>query len=252
MQAMTASKSNSKTGAAVDRLRNLVGSLDIGARIPSERDLAVEWGIARMTARKAIESLIVEGRLDRRRGSGTFVAQSPYAKTLGLSSFSVDMQRRGLTPSSRLLAFGRGPADASLAGRLQVDNGDAVVTFTRLRLADGEPIAVETTWIPVALVPGLIEQDLQGSLFEALVARFGIVLGQASSTIDPVVVDQATAAILEIEPCQPCLRVQMDYLDHRRRSIMAATCLYRGDRYQLQVVLSPAAFTAEPTRGRPT
>lgn len=248
---MTIPNSDNKSQAVVQRLRHLVGSLDVGSRIPSERDLAAEWGIARMTARKAVEALTVEGWLDRRRGSGTYVAQMPYAKTLGLSSFTVDMQRRGLTPSSRVLDFSHVPADAVIADRLHVREGEEVVRFTRLRLADGEPIAVETTWMPAHLVPRLTGEDLAGSLFETLAHKFGIILGQASSTIDPILADEATATDLAIDAHQPCLRIQMEYLDHRRRSIMVATCLYRGDRYQLHVVLTPAAFTADSLPASP-
>ncbi len=76
----------------------MVAGLEFGDRIPSERDLAARWGVARMTARKAIETVTAEGWLERRRGSGTYVAQMPYAKTLGLSSFTADMRRRGLVP----------------------------------------------------------------------------------------------------------------------------------------------------------
>jgi GntR family transcriptional regulator len=247
---VTTSTVNNKTPGVISRLRHLVGGLDPGSRIPSERSLAAEWGVARMTARKAIETLTGEGLLERRQGSGTYVAQMPYAKTLGLSSFTVDMQRRGLTPGSRVLDFAQIPADAATAVRLDIDEGDEVVRFTRLRLADGEPIAVETTWMPAHVVPGLTEEDLSGSLFETLAGRFGITLGQASSTIDPALADDSTANELGIDPTHPCLRIQMDYLDHRRRSIMAATCLYRGDRYQLYVVLTPAAFTESSGRSR--
>jgi len=239
---VTVSTHDGKTQEAVRQLRHLVGTLELGTRIPSERDLAAQWGVARMTARKAIETLTVEGWLDRRHGSGTYVAQMPYAKTLGLSSFTADMQRRGLTPSSRVLDFGRVPADPTTAARLEIDEGTEVFRFTRLRLADDEPIAVEITWIPSHLVPGLSEDDLTGSLFDTLGRRYGISLGQASSTIDPALADEATAAELGIDGHEPCLRIQMEYTDHRRRAVMAATCLYRGDRYQIHVVLTPAAF----------
>lgn len=240
---MTVSAPDGKTQEAVRQLRHLVGTLQPGSRIPSERDLATQWGVARMTARKAIETLSVEGWLDRRHGSGTYVAQMPYAKTLGLSSFTADMERRGLTPSSKVLEFDRVPADSATAARLDIAESDEVCRFTRLRLANDEPIAVETTWIPAQFVPGLGEGDLAGSLFETLRHKFGIILGQASSTIDPALADEATASELGIDGKEPCLRIQMEYTDHRRRSVMAATCLYRGDRYQIHVVLTPAAFS---------
>jgi GntR family transcriptional regulator len=239
------SKSENKAEAVTQRLRQLVSTREVGAKIPSERDLSDEWGIARMTARKAIEILADEGLLDRRRGSGTYVAQKPYARTAGLSSFTADMLERGLTPTSEVLDFERVRADSSTSARLDIAEGDAVVRFTRLRLADGEPIAAETSWIPAHLVPGMTEEDLSGSLFETLIDKFKIIPGQASSTIDSTMADDSVAVALGIGDREPCLRIQMDYLDSRRRSIMAATCLYRGDKYQLHVVLAASAFTAE-------
>lgn len=200
-----------------------------------------------MTARKAIETLADEGLLDRRRGSGTYVAQMPHAKTMGLSSFTADMQQRGLTPSSQVLDFERVPADATTAARLDLVEGDEVLRFTRLRLADSEPIAVETTWMPAHLVTTMTQGDLTESLFETLTEKFEIVPGQASSTIDSVMADGATVAALGISTYDPCLRIQMDYLDSRRRSIMAATCLYRGDKYRIHVVLTPNAFVTDPS-----
>ena len=242
---MVLSKSENKAEAVTQQLRQLVSTREVGTKIPSERDLSDEWGIARMTARKAIETLADEGLLDRRRGSGTYVAQMPYARTSGLSSFTTDMLERGLTPSSEVLDFERVQADASTAARLDISEGDEVVRFTRLRLADGEPIAVETSWMPAHLVPGMTEEDLAGSLFETLIGRFKIIPGQASSTIDSTMADDRAAGALGIGDREPCLRIQMDYLDSRRRSIMAATCLYRGDRYQLHVMLAATAFTVE-------
>ena len=136
-----------------------------------------------MTARKAIETVTAEGWLERRRGSGTYVAQMPYAKTLGLSSFTADMRRRGLVPTTRVLDFRAGPAGPVSSERLEMSPGEHEVRFTRLRLADDEPVAVETTWMPAAVVPGITEHDLTGSLFETLAEKFEVSLGEASSTI---------------------------------------------------------------------
>ena len=247
---MVLSKSENKAEAVTQRLRQLISTRDVGSKIPSERDLSDEWGVARMTARKAIETLTDEGLLDRRRGSGTYVAQMPYARTVGLSSFTADMLQRGLTPSTEVLDFERVPADEATAARLDIAEGDEVVRFTRLRLADGEPIAVETTWMPAHLVSAMTEEDLSGSLFESLTRKFKIIPGQASSTIDSAMADDLAASALGIGDSEPCLRIQMDYLDSRRKAIMAATCLYRGDKYQLHVVLTRNAFAPDVSTSR--
>jgi DNA-binding GntR family transcriptional regulator len=231
-----------KSAMVVGLLRQLVAAAGAGARIPSERDLARDWGVARMTVRNAIEILINAGQLERRPGAGTFVVEPPYAKTLGLSSFTDDMRSRGRQPSNRLLEFSVQRAGADTSVRLGVDEDEPVYRFTRLRLADGQPIAVETNWIPVESVPDLDEAALEGSLFALLNERYGITPGEATSTIDAVLPDAATAAALGIGEHAPCLRIRMEYLDQRRRPLMAATDYYAGSRYQLHVTLSANAF----------
>ena len=233
----------------VRRLRRIVDTLPVGRRIPSERDLAADWGVARMTARAAIDVLIAEGQLERRPGAGTYVVLPPYAKTLGLSSFTSDMASRGRVPSSRLLGFATEPAGVDNALRLGIDEDEPVFHFSRLRLADGEPIAVELNWIPVELVPGLSAADLGGSLFAVLADNYDISPGEATSTIDAVIPDATTARTLELGEQAPCLRIRMDYLDQRRRPLMAADGYYVGSRYQLQITLSAGAFAPAKLRG---
>jgi GntR family transcriptional regulator len=229
-------------------LRDLVASSRVGDRLPSERQLSARWGAARMTIRRATDALIEEGLVERRHGSGTYVVPQPFARLLGLTSFSQDMRQRGLTPGSRLLEFGVIAADASLASQLRVAPGARVLRFTRLRLADGEPMALETIWIPAGLVPSLEPHDLEGSLYELLADRYGIAPGSASVTIEPVLLDEDTRRLLGVAANQACLRIAMLDRDARGRAIMAADCVYRGDRYKLTAELSGSAFTGSRTR----
>jgi DNA-binding GntR family transcriptional regulator len=224
------------------RLREMVAASRVGDRLPSERQLSVRWGAARMTIRRATDALIAEGLVERRHGSGTYVAPKPFARLLGLTSFTQDMRDRGLAPGSRLLAFEALPADGSIARRLQIADDARTIRFTRLRLADGDPMAVETVWIPAAIVPGLGPTDLNGSLYELLAERHGVVMGSASVTIEPILPDVTTREHLGIPAQQACLRLHMVDRDARGRVIMIADCVYRGDRYQLSAEISGAAF----------
>lgn len=226
------------------RLRELIAVSAPGDRLPSERELSLRWGVARMTVRHATDALVAEGLVERRQGSGTFVLPRTPLRFLGLTSFTQDMQERGLEPGSRLLAFDVAPAEAGLAARLRVPAGERVVGFTRLRLGSGEPMAVESVWIAAALVPGLEPADLDGSLYELLARRYGIVTGAASVTIEPVLPDPETRERLAIPDDQACLRLRMVDADTRGRVVMAADCVYRGDRYQLSANVSGAAFSS--------
>lgn len=234
----------------VRQLRQLVATLPIGERIPSERQLAAEWGVARMTVRAAIDVLVQSGQLERRAGSGTYVSEPPYAKMLGLTSFTADMLSRGSRASSETLAFTERPAGPALAERLGIDEDEPVYEFTRLRCADNQPMAVEMTSIPRSIVPGLQPDDLDGSLYTLLTERYGVVLGEASSTISPLLAGPEIAARLELDENSPCLRIDMAYFDSRRRPVMTSKDIYSGRRYRLQVTINSQAFERGAQRNR--
>ncbi len=230
------------------QLRELVAIANVGDRLPSERDLSERWGVARMTLRRAVDSLVAEGIVERRHGSGTYVTPQPFVRLLGLTSFSQDMRDRGLVPSSRLLAFRSLPADGTLAAQLRIPVGDEVLSFTRLRLASKDPMAVETVWLPARLVPGLERAELDGSLYELLADRYRIITGAAKVSIEPVLPDPKIRDLLAIPDDQACLRIRMVDSDVRGRVIMIANCIYRGDRYQLSADISGGAFSSGRAR----
>ena len=215
------------------RLRELIATARPGDRLPSERTLSRRWNAARMTVRSATDTLVAEGLVARRRGSGTYVLPPPVVRFLGLTSFTQDMRDRGLVPGSRLLAFDVEVADGETAARLHVPVGASVHRFTRLRLGSGEPMAVETVTIPSSLVPGLVPGDLEGSLYELLATRYRLTPGSADVTIEPSLPDADVRRMLGIPDYQACLFLRMTDADHRGRVMMIADCIYRGDRYQL-------------------
>ena len=139
-----------------------------------------------------MDALVAEGLVERRHGSGTYVVPRPFARVLGLTSFTQDMAARGLVAGSRVVEFEHVSADATVAERLHVAVGDPVIRFTRLRFGSGDAMAVETTWIASTLVPGLTADDLDGSLYELLARRYRIVPGAARITIEPVNPDPET------------------------------------------------------------
>ncbi|MBB5633008.1 GntR family transcriptional regulator [Cryobacterium mesophilum] len=230
------------------RLRELVAAANVGDRLPSERDLSVRWGVARMTLRRAVDTLVAEGIVERRHGSGTYVTPQPFVRMLGLTSFSQDMRDRGLIPSSRLLAFRVIPADGTLAGQLRIPIGDPVLSFTRLRTASGDAMAVESVWIPQKFVPGLGGSDLGGSLYELLAERYRITTGAAKVSIEPVLPEPRVRELLTLDEDQACLRIRMVDSDTRGQVIMIANCVYRGDRYQLSADITGAAFLSAAVR----
>ena len=225
-------------------LRELIANAEPGYRLPSERELSLRWNAARMTVRHATDALVDEGLVARRHGSGTYVLPRPVVRFLGLTSFSQDMRDRGLVPSSRLLAFELETADESVAERLTIDQDESVFRFTRLRFGSGEPMAIETVWIRSALVPGLQPRDLDGSLYELLAERYGLVPGSADVTIEPMLPDAEIRQLLDIPPGQAALSMRMTDADADGEVVMIADCIYRGDRYQLSAHVPARALTS--------
>lgn len=224
-------------------MRELIASARPGDRLPSERTLSQRWKAARMTVRNATDALVAEGLVARRHGSGTYVLPPQVVRFLGLSSFSQDMRDRGLEPGSRLLAFAVEAADEQIASRLSIDPGENVHRFTRLRLGSDEPMAIETVWIPSALVPGLAPADLQGSLYELLASRYRLMPRSANVTIEPILPDEQSRLDLGIPDRQACLLLRMTDADPRGQVMMVADCIYRGDRYQLSAHVPTSMFS---------
>ncbi len=130
-------------------LRRRVLSSAPGDALPSESELAAQFRVSRMTARQAVQNLAAEGLVQRRRGAGTFVTPRPIHRHEGsLMSFTEDMRRRGMKASSRLLEAGLRPATSADLEALRLADGARVVAISRLRLADGVPLAIEQAALP--------------------------------------------------------------------------------------------------------
>ncbi|QBI19213.1 GntR family transcriptional regulator [Egibacter rhizosphaerae] len=223
-----------------DQVLDLVHGLDVGAAIPAERELCEQFGVSRMTLRRAVDDLVREGYLDRRHGSGTFVAEPKIAQQLTMTSFSEDMRRRGLVPSSQTLSLTTVTAGAPLGRHLEISPRAQVRRVRRLRLADDRPMAIETLHVPSELVPGLQARDLvDTSFYELLAERYGIEIGAGLQTIEPTVLNAEEGELLDVPEHSPAFLFERTSRSVGGRIVEFVRSVYRGDRYQLQVELRP-------------
>ena len=230
----------SKTEDTRDRVLDLVEALKVGQAIPSERQLSQELGVSRLTLRAALDELVRDGYLDRRHGSGTYVTEPKIAQPLTLTSFSEEMRRRGMVPGSRTLELTVTSAGARLARRLQVSPEEPLVRVKRLRLADGEPMAMEVLHIPQALVPGLTKGDLENhSFYELLAERYEIVIGSGTQTIEPTVTSEEESEVLGVPLHTPAFLFERTTVSESGRTVEFVRSIYRGDRYRLVADLTP-------------
>ncbi len=215
-------------------LEELVDALPPGASLPSERELAERYGVARMTVRNEIERLTAEGAVYRLHGRGTFVAEPRIAQAGALTSFTEDMLARGLAPGSAVTSSEVIAADGFLAAALEVKPGDSCFRLDRVRSADGRPMALEQAYLPLQDFAGIEEVDFaDGSLFEVLADRFGVELGDAEQRVVAVSVEADEAPLLGVPEGAPALRFHTVARNRAGTPVYYAISLYPGDRYEI-------------------
>ncbi|MGQ9840921.1 MAG: GntR family transcriptional regulator [Anaerolineae bacterium] len=207
-------------------------------RLPSERVLATQFNVSRMTVRQALVELARAGAIYTRVGKGTFVAGPKIDQQLhALSGFSQDVRARGGHPASRVLEARVIPASLEVAAALRIMPNAEVVVLARLRLADGVPLAIETAHLPLALVPDLLSHDFATeSLYNVLETRYGLLLTQAEQTIEAALANTREIELLELTPPAAVLRMQrLTLADSVPVEYVLST--YRGDCYKFRSTL---------------
>jgi GntR family transcriptional regulator len=231
-----------------DYLRSLVThELAVGEAIPSERLLCERFGVSRMTVRQAVDALVVEGLLQREQGRGTFVAPTKLDLEVRLSSFGEEMRRRGMEPSSKVLAADEITAAPDIADALDLLPGELVHYLYRVRYADGEPMALEQSWLPSRLVPGLFDDGAPAGVYGALRQR-GLEPDWGEDIVAAAEVDAQDAELLGLRTGSAVLRIT-------RRTFAGDTACaysrssYRADRYVLWVPLRAPRRSLTPHAG---
>jgi len=220
-------------------LLDLLRSMPPGSPIPTERSLAAEFDVSRTTVRQALAELTVEGRLLRVQGKGTFAAEPKVAQRLQLSSYTEDMRAQGRQPGSRLLEVSEEAADADLSRLLNIRASAKVLRLHRLRLADGEPMAIETTHLPLARFRGLSRYVKSGgSLYQVLRERFGVEMAYAEETIETALASPAEAELLGADVGLPMLLLSRHSFDDEGKPVEWVRSVYRGDRYKFVATLN--------------
>ncbi|WP_327270287.1 GntR family transcriptional regulator [Streptomyces sp. NBC_01218] len=232
--------SSSGSGGVLKRERvreHLLGLIEVrrpGDAIPSERTLSAELGVSRPTLRAAVDELVATGQLVREHGRGMFVAPAKITQELVSDDAAFVVPRAAGTWSSRLLQLDTIRAGARIGRKLRVSPAAEVVYIARLRLVDGSPMAIEHLHIPAELVPTLTPQELEaGDLYDHLREHHHVHVDQAVQSIEPTVINEAEAAVLDIPVLSPALLIERLTTDTAGRPVEYVHSLYRGDRYRI-------------------
>jgi GntR family transcriptional regulator len=189
---------------------------------------------SRTTVRQALGELVIEGRLVRRQGSGTYVAEPKITWPLYLASFTEQVGASGFTPSAEVLGTQRIAASGWLAQRLHLSARAPVYKLERLRLADNWPIAVETSWLPAAQFPGLTRLiRIHGSLHAILASHYGIRLQTGEESIETAPATPREAGPLRVDVGTPMLVVSRQNFDAEGTPVEFGRTWFRGDRVTL-------------------
>lgn len=209
-----------------------------GQRLPSEDELAVKFGVSRMTVRQGIADLIDEGLLYRRHGVGTFVAQPHIERDhTHLTNFVEMAKREGIDINIRLLASEVVPAKLKVARSLSLTEGDLVIRIETLRFADQQPITLHDAYVPYKLFPQLLTEDLGTNHLWDIFESYGYRVKRAVQAIEAREAEGEIARLLEIEEGAPILyKERTVYLDDGT-PVDFTYCFNRGDRYRLTVAL---------------
>lgn len=212
------------------RLRDALssGTWKAGEALPPERALAQQFGVSRLTLRKALERLEAQGLVQRRQGSGTYVAPRLEQPLSALTGFSQDMRARGLEPSDRWLKRGLFAASPEEVLALQLSPGERVARLERVRSAQGEPMAVERAAIPAHLLPE--PEAVKDSLYTHLEGR-GLRPWRALQRLRAVAAGRQEAGLLGVRPGSPLLYIERLSFLPDGGVLEFTRSHYRGDRY---------------------
>lgn len=212
------------------------GELKAGDRVPAERELAESLNVSRITARQAVDALVKSGLVYREQGRGTFVAEPRMRGVMGFSSFSQDMQSRGLHPSSVVLSLEVTAVDEKLQKTLKLSPQDLAIHLVRLRKADDTPVAFQSTYIPYSLCPGLEQEDFSSaSLFSILREKYYINPAWTEVEMEALAASAEESHHLQINRDDPVLVVRGLTFTDSFELIESVRTVYRGNGLALYI-----------------
>ncbi len=206
-------------------------------RLPSEKELAREYQVSHMTMRQAIAELVKEGLVSRQRGSGTYLNQTAMQviPQVGFPiSFNLRIKELGLTPSARILKAQIVQASAEIAQRLNLLPGDPIAFHKRVLLANEQPMALNHSFIPYRLCPGiLVEGLIDHSISATLERRYQLTPIYAEHWFETILASDEDANLLEVEAGSPLLLLTtISYLEDKTPLEFSMTT-WIGDRVRL-------------------
>lgn len=213
------------------------GEFQPGHQVPSETEIAAQHNISRMTARKALDSLVAKGILYRRKGKGTYVAEHLMAYGMStILSFSGTFNARGHRVTTRVLSTAVIPASDHIREALHLNPFAQMIMIRRLRLLDQVPAAIHTSYLDHPLFAPILDMDLsQVSLLDAIQRVLGLPVAYSRDSVQAVLPSREEADLLGVAPTDPALEVVGVAYTEGGQPIRLTRGVYRGDMFKLTV-----------------
>lgn len=217
----------------------LSGKRPYDSPVPTEFEVGEQFGVSRITARRALDELALEGLVERRRRTGTRVIYRSPANPIeaDIDQAVESLIAFGRNTSVQVLEITREKADPQIAARLHLEDGAGVIRAVRLRLFDDAPLGEITSWLPERFARLADRRTLTHTPMLELLRGAGVKIGGAQQTIEARVADPSLAERLAIEPLAPVLRVERRVEDHANQPVLLTVANYRADRYRISLDL---------------
>lgn len=219
----------------LDAIQN--GQYEPGAQVPSELEIASDYGVSRMTARKALDELVGKGILYRRKGKGTYVTDGVVSYGLStMLSFSRTLLARGYDVVTKVLVVDVIPASLEIVTKLQLNIDSKLIVVRRLRLIEGTPAAIHTAFLEHQVFEPILQYDLsQHSLLDAVQSISGTQIAYTKDTVQAGLMTPDEARLLHVEPKSPALRVEGVAYTSNAHPTRYSRAVYRGDMFKFEM-----------------
>lgn len=213
------------------------GTLSPGDRIPSESEFSKTHGISRMTVRRALDRLAMEGLLVRKQGKGAFVAKGKFHYTPSTTfSFSTTLKRLGHSVQTRVIDLRIVPTPPLPALDLGITEGSPSIYLERIRFVDQKPAALHTAYMPSVYFSGLLSEDLAAEPLNVLMQKVsGLSISRSVDTIEAALIRPKEAALLEVNENAPILLVRGTAYTESGLPIKSTKAIYRGDLFRFSI-----------------
>ena len=210
-----------------------------GEKILTEIELQKKFNVSRTTVRKAIERLVIVGRVEKKQGKGTFVKECKFERIMThISSVTEEIESMGMIPGTKELCCVKEAPNPFIKDRLRLADGEKIIRYDRLRYADQTPICILYTWLPEKLFPGFVEKEkCTKSLYALYDREYGIVPTKVNETIEATLPNKEESDLLNIIESAPVMNIIRLSYDSKNRPIEFVKGIFRGDSWKYKVEL---------------